>query len=122
MSFREQMRRSMSELQSIVERGESPSGNGRFTVKTLKVVQPGKYDAKAVRITRQAMNVSQAVFAELLGVSAALVRAWELGTRAPSPMARRLFDQVHANPAFLSTLVRPAMDHSKTDRASRRVA
>jgi putative transcriptional regulator len=122
IGFREQMRRSMADMQSIVERGESPSGNGRFTVRTLEVVEPGKYGAKAVRNTREAMNVSQTVFAELLGVSAALVRAWELGTRVPSPMARRLFDQVRANPSFLTTLVRSPADVMRRDRTSRRVA
>lgn len=104
--FRQQMKRSMAELQSIIERRESPSGGGRFTIRTIAVAEPSAHDAASVRVIRESLNVSQGVFAQLLGVSAALVRAWELGTRVPAPIARRLLDQVRENPSSFAMLVR----------------
>src|SRR6266487_3133676 len=79
---------------------------GRFTVRTLKVAQPSVHSAASVHAIRKSLNVSQTVFAQLLGVSAALVRAWELGTRVPSPIAR-LLDQIRQNPSSFSLLVQP---------------
>jgi DNA-binding transcriptional regulator YiaG len=57
----------------------------KFTVRTVRAVpEHGKYDAAAVRATREIVGVSQPVFAEMLGVSAALVRAWECDLREPA--------------------------------------
>ena len=41
LSFREQMADSMAELQGMIERGESPGGNGRLTVRRIRVSEPG---------------------------------------------------------------------------------
>jgi DNA-binding transcriptional regulator YiaG len=120
ISFRDQMRQSLADLRSIMSRGESPSGNGRFTARTVEVAEPSRYDAPAVRRTRRALNASQAVFAQVLGVSPALVRAWEAGTRVPSPLARRLLDQVKAEPVQFAALVRIAPARGKATH--RRVA
>jgi DNA-binding transcriptional regulator YiaG len=118
MSFAEQMRRSMRDLESIMRRGESPTGNGRFTVRQIDVEEPSVHTARTVRRTRDAMRVSQAVFADVLGVSAALVRAWELGTRVPSPLARRLLDEVRANPTRFARLVRPSVKPPRNRRVA----
>jgi DNA-binding transcriptional regulator YiaG len=81
----------------------------KFTVRIVRSVpEPGKYDAAAVRATRELVAVSQPIFAEMLGVSAALVRAWECGQRKPAPIARRLLDQIRANPATWRGMVRAA--------------
>jgi putative transcriptional regulator len=106
MSFRRQMQQSMSDLQSIMSKGQSPSGNGRFTVRTIEVIEPSEYDTRSIRRLRQSLNLSQALFARLLGVSGALVRAWELGTRQPAAIARRLLDQIRSNPSAFALLVR----------------
>jgi DNA-binding transcriptional regulator YiaG len=98
----------MADLQSIVDRGQSPSGNGRFTVRTIEVIEPSVYSARGIRAVRKSLNVSQALFAQLLGVSPALVRAWELGTRQPAPIARRLLDRVKETPTAFTSLVRIA--------------
>lgn len=104
-TFREQMAGSMAELQAIMDRGESPTGDGRLTVRRIEVAEPREYDAKAVKAVRVDLNVSQAVFAHLLGVSPVLVRSWERGARIPAPVARRLLDLVSTNPASFLSLV-----------------
>lgn len=61
--------------------------------------------ARANGVTALArLNVSQPVFAQLLGISAVLVRWWERGARSPAPIARRLLDQV--DPKRFLSLVR----------------
>ena len=106
LSFREQLADSMAELQGMIERGESPSGNGRLTVRRIRVSEPGQYDAKAIRAARARLNVSQPVFAQMLGISAVLVRSWESGARSPAPIARRLLDHVQDDPKHFLSLVR----------------
>jgi len=123
MSFRQQMRRSMADLRAIVTNGQSPSGDGRFTVRTVQIQEPSKYSANAIRRLRERLELSQTLFAKLIGVSASLIRAWELGAREPSPLARRLLDQVDANPAVFAAFVssRPLSQKSIGDHR-RRVA
>ncbi len=118
----QQLRSSMDDLRSIMTRGQSPSGDGRFTVRTVDVIEPSVHDARSVRRARRSLRVSQALFARLLGVSGSLVRSWELGTRTPSPLARRLLDQVRANPAAFAALVRSSSGRQARPGRSRKVA
>jgi putative transcriptional regulator len=68
----------------------------RFTVRTVDLdLQPREYDAEDVRATRIVLGASQALFAQILGVSVETVESWEQGQRTPSPMARRLLDEIN---------------------------
>lgn len=90
------------EIETMIE-GERPAEI--FTVGTAEIPEPSAYSAKDVRRLRQRLGVSQAVFAELVGVSRILVQSWELGARAPSALARRLLDTVKADPPkWLATI------------------
>ncbi|HET6251330.1 MAG TPA: hypothetical protein VFE47_26840 [Tepidisphaeraceae bacterium] len=81
----------------------------KYTVRTVNVVrEPTKYTAASVRRTRKLVGVSQPIFARMLGVSAALVRAWECGQRTPAPIARRMLDLVRADPANWRAIVEAA--------------
>lgn len=65
----------------------------RYTVRTVELdLSPKEYDAEAVRVIRLSLGVSQAVFAELLGVSIDLVAAWEQGNRSPKGPVCRLLE------------------------------
>jgi putative transcriptional regulator len=122
--FAQQIRESIGELQSMMDRQQSPLGGGRLTVRTIAVAEPSPHDADSVRAIRKSLNLSQAVFARLMGVSPALVRAWELGTRCPAPIARRLLDQMRQNRSSFEPLVR-VLDRRASNAASvrsRRVA
>ena len=119
-TFRQQVKQSIRELQSIMDRRQSPSGDGRFTVRTMAVIEPSVHGAGSVRAIRKSLNLSQAVFAQLLGVSPALVRAWEIGSRVPAPIARRLLDQVRQHPSSFAGLVhRPAATPPRAAPGSR---
>ena len=94
---------SLRELAKAVEDGVPLSE--RFTVRTVSIPGPRKYSPAAVRKLRDQLGMSQAVFAELLGVSRIWVQGWERGVRQPSPLARRLMDTIRANPAsWLATV------------------
>ena len=81
----------------------------KFTVRTVEVPDdPGSYDAKAIRRTRDKIGVSQALFARLLGVSPILVSSWEQGARVPALWARRLLDEVNHDPRRWRGMVRQA--------------
>jgi DNA-binding transcriptional regulator YiaG len=80
-----------------------------FTVRTVELPDdPSAYDASAVRMTREKIGVSQPVFAQLLGVSVMLVRAWEQGKRKPAVWARRLLDEVNRDPRHWRGMLRKA--------------
>ena len=81
----------------------------KYTVRTVHAVpEPKKYKPTDVQRTREMVGVSQPIFAQMLGVSTALVRAWECGQRKPAPIARRMLDVVRANPANWRAIIEAA--------------
>ena len=81
----------------------------KYTFRSARIVpEPGRYNPRSVRRTRALVGVSQPVFARMLGVSPALVRAWEIGQREPAPIARRLLDIISANPSNWRAMVEAA--------------
>jgi len=93
----------LGELAKAIADGERL--DKRFTVRTVTIPEPAKYSPAAVKKLRDQLGMSQAVFAELLGVSRIWVQGWERGVRKPSALGRRLMDTTRANPAsWLSTV------------------
>ena len=92
-SFGAEIVEELSELRNTLERGERV--DHKYTVKTVELdLQPRQYEADDVRQVRQSLNVSQAVFAQILAASPESVESWEQGLRKPSPMACRLLDLI----------------------------
>ena len=90
--------RSLEELEACVRDGDKPEA--RFPSRTaVAVPKPGNWSAAAVAKLRKRLGVSQAGFADLLGVSRILVQSWERGVRSPSALACRLLDTISADPA-----------------------
>jgi putative transcriptional regulator len=56
---------------------------------------------KEIVALRQALNVSQAVFAGLLNVPKVTAISWEKGRRAPTGAALRLLDLIRKKPDIL---------------------
>jgi DNA-binding transcriptional regulator YiaG len=74
------------------------NNHAKLDVRTVQIPHPSPYDAKAVRALRDQLGVSQALFAQIVGVSKKLVEHWESNVRKPSPMARRLMDAIARDP------------------------
>jgi putative transcriptional regulator len=71
---------------------------GKVSLKTYKLEELGDY-----KQIRERLKLSQAAFANLIGVSVRTVRDWEHGKRAPGGPARSLLRIADKNPkAFLS--------------------
>lgn len=84
----------LRELSETVATGKPLST--KFTVRTVNLkLEPRQYDALAVKETREELDVSQAVFAEILAVSPECIEKWEQGLGEPSPIARRLLDLIN---------------------------
>ncbi len=72
----------------------------KYTCRRLVLdLEPQTYGPAEVKATRLLLRVSQALFAQFLGVSPGTVRAWELG-KAPSRLACRFMDEVQRNPEY----------------------
>jgi putative transcriptional regulator len=82
----------------------------KFTVHRVKPLTfekaaLGKADVAAIRAS---LGASQPVFASLLGVSPATVRAWEQGVNTPSGMAQRFLAEIRANPEYWKARLKEA--------------
>jgi len=89
----------LREFADTLEKGEPISQ--KFTCRTIKLdLQPAAYTPRKVKARRALLQVSQAVFAQFLGVKASTVRSWEQGAQAPSEMACRFMDEIQRNPAY----------------------
>ena len=82
-----------------------PDGKGGFT---RRAIDPKAFQRaeKAVRdksivATRQKLRLSQAQFAQLLGISVRTLHHWEQGTRTPSGAARVLLRIAAVNPELV---------------------
>jgi putative transcriptional regulator len=88
-------------VQSLAEVRDGLRGRpGKLTMKTAEIPDPPDFSAAAVHKLRDRLGLSQDLFAKLLGVSRKLIEAWEAGTRAPSPMARRLLGAIARQPSL----------------------
>ena len=116
----ESLMRSMAELKSYADKGMTIDDivahyrrhhpDRIHTVTKVSVNEPGEHTAASIKKLRLGLEISQAVFAQGLGVSAILVSGWEQGVREPSPLARRLLDIVSRDPAgwLASVAAKPA--------------
>jgi putative transcriptional regulator len=89
----------MRELCETLEAGEPIEQKFRVTYYTFDLATPG-YGPADVRRVRALLMMSQANFATFMGVDASTVQSWEQGIRNPSGTARRLMQEVEADPKY----------------------
>jgi putative transcriptional regulator len=66
-----------------------------------RLEQPPWFPPHTIQEIRQKLSVSQVIFAQMMGVSASTVRAWEQGKREPEGAARRLLQIADLHPEVL---------------------
>lgn len=93
-------RKILTALQEFDEALESGEPLERcFTIRSYETpAEPSDYDGPKIRAVRDAYSMSQGIFARFLCVSPGTVQSWEQGRRKPSPIARRLLDEMVAGP------------------------
>lgn len=72
-----------------IERGELSGKRIVYEISPLK-----KYDNKQIKTIRNSVNMTQALFAEYIGVSPKTVEAWENGKNHPTGSACRLISML----------------------------
>ena len=73
----------------------------RFTCRKVVLnLEPTEYSPELVKDTRAKLGLSQALFAQFLGVSASSVQAWERGEKTPKNIACRFMDEIQRAPEY----------------------
>lgn len=94
---------SMNAIIDAVETGKP------LTVRRIPVIKPpAPMSASGIVKVRKQLNVSQAVFAVLLGVSSQTVKAWEQSNRKPTASALRLLHFAEQRPRVLMETITAA--------------
>lgn len=90
--------RGIREIEAMIRDGARPEK--RFTVRVIQSPdEPKEYGPAEVRRLRNTLNVSQPIFADLVGASTILVQSWEQGKRKPNRMACRLLEEIERDPS-----------------------
>jgi putative transcriptional regulator len=78
---------------------------GQLTLKTIELPSPPPtITPRQVQLLRKKLQMSQAVFAATLNVSAKLVQSWEQGSRRPGRSEARLIQIIARQPQVISDL------------------
>ncbi len=72
-------------------------------VKSYTVQPLPKFRGPDIKKIRNKLNLSQSMFAKILGVSIKTVEAWEAGTNEPMGPAKRLLSIIKSDNKFLET-------------------
>ena len=91
----DRLRRFTETLESAESTSDLPE---LLTVRKVKLnLSPRAFSAAEVKEIRRRLSVSQAIFAEFIGVAAATLRDWEQGVSTPSGPACRIMDEIALN-------------------------
>lgn len=67
----------------------------KYTVRTVELkLCPRPWKPNEIKTLRKSLEVSQAVFAMIMGVEPKTIQAWEQGRREPKTIANRLLAEV----------------------------
>ena len=95
-------------LESVGQALEHAEGKITLKTETLSLPpRPPQYNkVKIKKIREKLLEVSQPVFAAILGVSPSAVKSWERGENIPNGAIRRLLQVIEQDPAyFLESIV-----------------
>ncbi len=80
---------------------ENETITDKYTCRTIKLnLQPHDYTGQRVKETRKKLGVSQAIFAQFLGVSVSTVQDWEQDRKTPKDIACRIMDEICRDPEY----------------------
>ena len=85
-------------MQGLGEALEHTQGKRTLRATTIRLEPLKTYDGKAIRQIRHDLEMSQSIFACMMGVSPKTVEAWESGRNTPDGPARRLLSMIETDP------------------------
>lgn len=75
------------------EKGELKANTSKITIAPLPIIQ-----GKEIRSIRLSLDMTQTIFAQVMGVSVKTVEAWEGGRSIPNGTARRMLSMLKNDP------------------------
>lgn len=93
-------------LKSLNEAVEFERGNtqkARIRIIELKPVP--RFEGKEVKEIRNKLNLTQNMFAGLMGVSIKTIEAWEAGKNIPNGTAQRMLELLNENPSLIERVI-----------------
>jgi putative transcriptional regulator len=81
-------------------------GKKELRVTDIEIEPPPEYSKVDIKEIREGFNVSQPVFAEIIGCSPSAVKAWEQGLKHPSMAARRLLQIISVNQEVVDSILK----------------
>ena len=87
-----------------------------ITARQATITPPERLQADRIRAIRRQLDVSQRVFADMLNVSLATVRAWEQGLRTPDGAATRLLSVAERHPETILEVA--SLSDTRSDRVA----
>lgn len=101
----------MSEIFEKIKKGledaiEFEKGNYKLAkTRKLKIEPIPVYSAEDVKQIRNNLNMSQSIFAVILGVSKKTIEAWEAGTNTPNGSAKRMLQIICIDRKVIDNIV-----------------
>lgn len=86
-----------SVLQGLNEAIEYEKGNLEANTIKISVAPLPEIKAEEIRTLRKELNMTQTIFAAVLGVSVKTVEAWESGKNIPAGSARRMLSMMKSD-------------------------
>lgn len=88
-------------MQGLNEALEYERGNLKARTVKLSVAPLPEIESIEIKNIRKSLDLTQVMFAAVIGVSTKTVEAWENGTNIPSGAARRMLSLLQADPKLL---------------------
>lgn len=121
MTFSERVIDSLADFAEALECGEDIPKKYSCR-KVVLDLSPTPYSSELVLETRKVLQVSQAVFAQFLGVATKTVSSWEQGIREPDKLACRFMDEIRNDPEHwqnrLRELIRPRWNGTRPESSA----
>lgn len=93
-------------LQSLNEAIEFERGDKtKARSKLVEIIPIPNFSAKEVKEIRIKLNLTQNMFAELMGVSIKTIEAWESGRNVPNGTAQRMMSILNDEPQIMQKVI-----------------
>lgn len=85
-------------IKGLNEAVEYEKGNVKAKTSTISVAPLPEMESSDIKNIRKSLDMTQMIFAAVMGVSVKTVEAWEAGTNTPSGTARRMLYLLQSDP------------------------
>lgn len=88
-------------VQGLNEAIEYKTGNVKLRTSDVTIAPLPEIKSEDVKNIRMTLDMTQGIFAAVMGVSPKTVEAWEAGTNTPSGSAKRMLSLLQSDPDLL---------------------